>query len=74
MVAEVRSASDADFLKLTLAVHGIDALVSAPSVFPSVDFVQGLTVSVRASDEEAARGIVRSLSLATDGPGEPPDD
>jgi hypothetical protein len=68
VVAEVRTAQDADLIRLTLAINGIDAAVSPSSVFPSVDFVQGLRVSVSASDEEAAAGIVRGLRLA-----EPPE-
>jgi hypothetical protein len=64
VVAEVRTAQDADLIRLTLAINGIDAAVSPSSVFPSVDFVQGLRVSVRASDEEAARAIVSGLPLA----------
>ena len=63
MVAEVRTAQDADLVRLTLAINGIDAVVSPSSVFPSVDFVQGLRVTVRASDEDAATGIVQGLVL-----------
>ena len=71
MIAEVRTAQDADLVRLTLAINGIDAVVSPSSVFPSVDFVQGLRVTVRASDEEAATGIVQGLGMSepeVDGP------
>jgi hypothetical protein len=67
VIAEVRTAQDADLVRLTLAINGIDAVVSPSSVFPSVDFVQGLRVTVRASDEEGALGLVQGLSLS--GPG-----
>jgi hypothetical protein len=63
VVAEVTNAADADFLKISLAVHGIDAAVSASSVIPSVDFVQGLRVTVRLSDEDAARAILGGLGV-----------
>ena len=62
------AALDADLIRLTLAINGIDAVVSPSSVFPSVDFVQGLRVSVRSTDEEAALAIVRGLPLV--GPAE----
>jgi hypothetical protein len=41
----------------------VDAVVSPSSPFPSVDLVQGRHVSVRASEEEAALGIVRGLPI-----------
>lgn len=61
VVAEVTNAAEADFLRISLAVHGIDAAVSAASVVPSVDFVQGLRITVRRSDEDAARAILGGL-------------
>jgi hypothetical protein len=67
VIAEVRTAQEADLVRLTLAINGIDAVVSPSSVFPSVDFVQGLRVTVRASDEEAALVIVQGLALDDDG-------
>jgi hypothetical protein len=69
MVASVPTSSEADFLRISLAVRGIDAMVSAASVYPSVDFVEGLRITVRASDADDAREILRSLGVADPEPG-----
>jgi uncharacterized protein YbjT (DUF2867 family) len=74
VVAEVRTAQDADLVRLTLAINGIDAVVSPSSVFPSVDFVQGLRITVRASDEQAALGLVHGLTLSGPRDDEPEPD
>jgi hypothetical protein len=67
VVATTRAPSDAEFIKVTLAVHGIAAAVSASSVvFPSIDFVEGSCVSVGASDADAARRVLNDLGLARD--------
>ncbi len=63
MVASVPTSSEADFLRISLAVRGIEAMVSAASVYPSVDFVQGLRITVRASDADEAREILGSLGV-----------
>ena len=68
MVASVPTSSEADFLRISLAVRGIEAMVSPASVYPSVDFVQGLRITVRASDEDDAREILGLLGVD---PGEP---
>jgi hypothetical protein len=67
VVASTRAAADAEFIKVTLAIHGIAASVSAWSVvYPSIDFVEGARVSVLASDAEAARRVLGDLGLARD--------
>ena len=66
VVASVPTTSQADFLRISLAVHGIEAMVSPASVYPSVDFVEGLRITVRASDEDDAREILGSLGIDTD--------
>ncbi len=67
VVASARASADAEFIKLTLAVHGITASVSAASiVFPSIDFVEGSCVSVAAGDAEHARSVLDQLGLARD--------
>ena len=68
MVASVPTSSEADFLRISLAVRGIEAMVSPASVYPSVDFVQGLRITVRASDEDDARELLGLLGV---GPAEP---
>ncbi len=70
MVASVPTSSEADFLRISLAVRGIEAMVSPASVYPSVDFVQGLRITVRASDADDAREILALLGV--DEPREPP--
>ena len=63
MVASVPTSSEADFLRISLAVRGIEAMVSPASVYPSIDFVEGLRITVRASDEDAAREILGLLGV-----------
>ncbi len=69
VVASVPTSSEADFLRISLAVRGIEAMVSAASVYPSVDFVEGLRITVRASDEDAAREILGLLGVDGTEPG-----
>ena len=71
MVASVPTSSEADFLRISLAVRGIEAMVSPASVYPSVDFVQGLRITVRASDEDDAREILGLLGVDPVQPVEP---
>ena len=71
MVASVPTSSEADFLRISLAVRGIEAMVSPASVYPSVDFVQGLRITVRASDEDDAREILGLLGVDPVEPEEP---
>ena len=63
VVAQVTSAADADLLRITLVANGFEAVVSASSTIPSVDFVEGIQVSVRAEDAEAARELLKKLNL-----------
>ena len=63
VVASVPTSSEADFLRISLAVRGIEAMVSPASVYPSVDFVEGLRITVRASDEDDAREILGLLGV-----------
>ena len=65
-VVTARSAARAEFIQMTLAAHGLSATVAVPSVYPSVDFVEGVGVFVQAEDEERARSIIDVLGLATD--------
>ena len=71
MVASVPTSSEADFLRISLAVRGIEAMVSPASVYPSVDFVEGLRITVRASDEDDAREILGLMDVDVSDPEEP---
>ena len=71
MVASVPTSSEADFLRISLAVRGIEAMVSPASVYPSIDFVEGLRITVRASDEDGAREILGLLGVDPVEPMEP---
>ena len=71
MVASVPTSSEADFLRISLAVRGIEAMVSPASVYPSVDFVEGLRITVRASDEDDARELLGLLGVDPVEPEEP---
>ena len=51
MVASVPTSSEADFLRISLAVRGIEAMVSPASVYPSRDLVEGGGLTVRAQEE-----------------------
>jgi len=71
VVASVPTSSEADFLRISLAVRGIEAMVSPTSVYPSIDFVEGLRITVRASDEDGAREILGLLGVDPVEPEEP---
>lgn len=64
VIANAATPSEADLLRLTLVANGFQAMVSASSYIPSVDFVQGIQVSVRTEDSEAARKLLKKLNLA----------
>jgi hypothetical protein len=59
VVATAPTASEAEFVQMTLIAHGIEAVVSPRDLaHPSLDFVQGVRVSVRPEDVEAARALL----------------
>ena len=62
VVASAQTRAEAEFLQVTLAANGIQAVVTASSsAYPSIDFVQGVDVKVRLADAERARELLRSL-------------
>lgn len=62
VVAVARTPAEADLLRVTLAAHGFEASVAASfSAYPSVDFVEGIGVFVKAADEAAVRELLRKL-------------
>lgn len=65
IVATAPSTSRAEFLQVTLAAHGITATMTPRSIYPSVDFVEGIGVLVRGEDESRANEILASLGLDT---------
>lgn len=65
-VVTARTVSRAEFIQMTLAAHGISATTAASSVYPSVDFVEGVGVFVQAEDEERARSIIETLGLGSE--------
>jgi hypothetical protein len=60
-VVAVPSHGSADLLVTTLRVHGIDAHAAPASVYPSLDWVEGVAVAVAAADADEARALLRSL-------------
>ncbi len=64
VVATAPTAARAELIQMTLAANGISATLSAPSVYPSVDFVEGVQVFVADEDEERAKSIVSALGLS----------
>ena len=65
VVATAPSSSSAEFIQITLAAHGITATMSPRSIYPSVDFVEGIGVFVQQEEEERANEILKSLGLDT---------
>lgn len=62
-MATASSTARAEFLQVTLAAHGITATMSARSIYPSVDFVEGIGVFVQQEDEARANEILAALGL-----------
>lgn len=60
-VTVVSSQAAADLLVATLQVNGISASTQLASVYPSLDWVAGISVSVAVADLEVARELVPSL-------------
>lgn len=60
-VAVVSSQAAAELLVATLQVHGISAWTQLASVYPSIDWVEGISVAVAVGDLELARELVVSL-------------
>lgn len=65
VVATAPVTSRAEFIQVTLAAHGITATLSARSIYPSVDFVEGIGVFVPEADEARANEILGALGLDT---------
>jgi hypothetical protein len=58
-VAVVSTAAEAEFVKMTLLQHGLAAYASAADpMHPSLNFVDGVHVSVPAEDEEEALALL----------------
>ncbi|HLF69601.1 MAG TPA: DUF2007 domain-containing protein [Actinomycetota bacterium] len=67
VVATPASPAEAELIKITLAFHGVEAMVSATfSAYPSVDFVEGVRVLVSPEDEEKARDLLEQLRKKRD--------
>jgi len=60
-VTVVSSQASADLLVATLQVNGVSASTRLASVYPSLDWVEGISVSVAVADLELARELVLSL-------------
>jgi hypothetical protein len=60
-VVVVGSQAAADLLVATLQVHEIDAQATLASVYPSLDWVEGVAVTVAGADLELARQLLRDL-------------
>jgi hypothetical protein len=62
VVAVARNAAEAMFIRSTLEAHDIPAATSASDpAHPSIDFVQGVHVSVPADQKHAAREVLGRL-------------
>ncbi|MFP5352656.1 MAG: hypothetical protein ACLGIB_08850 [Actinomycetota bacterium] len=65
VVATAPSAARAEFIQITLAAHGITATMTPRSIYPSVDFVEGIGVIVAEAEEQRANNILNQLGLDT---------
>jgi phosphoglucomutase len=61
VVAVMRSEVSAEVVAATLAAHGIQAVSVECFGYPSVDFVQGVRVTVAQEQAHAARDVLRAL-------------
>jgi hypothetical protein len=60
-VTVVSSQAAADLLVATMQVNGVSASTQLASVYPSLDWVEGISVSVAVADLEVARELVLLL-------------
>lgn len=60
-VVVVSSQGAADLLVATLQVNGVAASTNLASVYPSLDWVEGISVAVAVADVELARELVQAL-------------
>ena len=66
VVAATQTMADAEVIKATLAAYGYDCWIGPRSPYPSIDFVEGLAVSVVAANEAAVRALLAKLGLGGD--------
>lgn len=66
VVATTQTMADAEVIKATLAAYGYDCWIGPRSPYPSIDFVEGLAVSVVAANEAAVRALLAKLGLGDD--------
>lgn len=60
-VVVVASRGAADLLVATLHANGIEASTVMASVYPSLDWVEGIAVTVTQPDADFARALLRDL-------------
>ena len=60
-VAAAPTQGAADLLVATLRVHGVQATTAMASVYPSLDWVAGIAITVADEDVDRAREILRDL-------------
>lgn len=68
VVATTQTMAQAEVIKATLAAYGYDCWIGPRSPDPSIDFVDGLAVSVVAANEAAVRALLAKLGLGGDDP------
>jgi hypothetical protein len=68
VVAATQTMADAEVIKATLAAYGYDCWIGPRSPYPSIDFVEGLAVSVVAANEAAVRALLAKLGLSGNDP------
>ncbi|MFY9587683.1 MAG: hypothetical protein WAT66_09530 [Actinomycetota bacterium] len=68
VVATTQTMADAEVIKATLAAYGYDCWIGPRAPYPSIDFVEGLAVSVVAANEAAVRALLAKLGLGGNDP------
>ena len=68
VVATTQTMADAEVIKATLAAYGFDCWIGPRSPYPSVDFVEGLAISVVGPNEAAVRALLAKIGLGGDEP------
>jgi hypothetical protein len=66
VVATRQTMGDAEVIKATLAAYGFDCWIGPRSPYPSIDFVEGLAISVVSANEAAVRALLAKLGLDGD--------
>ncbi len=66
VVASTQTMAQAEVIKATLAAYGFDCWIGPRSPYPSIDFVEGMAISVVSANEAAILALLAKLGLGGD--------